>query len=230
MNCLSLIISFIVYHSSFILPMLPQRYSLRFRKEADLCWIGHHDLQRVMERTFRRAGLPLAMSGGFHPKPKLAFPSALGLGIAGLDEVCEAELTEPIAADTLRARLADHCPPGLTITRVEPLAADAQAAFPRAVEYELAIPAARRPGVQAALERFLAQTEHWITREEARARRVDLRADVLHLELAEDVLRIRLRVTRAATARPREVLAALNIQDLERTHGPLARTKVELDD
>ena len=90
-------------------------------------------------------------------------------------------------------------------------------------------PAARRPGVKEALERLLAQPEHWITRDEARARRFDLRADVLHLELTEDVLRIRLRVTRAASARPREVLAALEIQDLERTNGPLARTKVELD-
>ncbi len=206
------------------------RYQLRFRKEAELCWIGHHDLMRAVERTFRRAGLPLAMSGGFHPKPRLAFPSALGLGIAGRDEVCEAELTEPIAAETLHERLAEHCPPGLTITRVEALAADAAAAFPRAVEYELAVPEALQPEVQTALERFLAQTEHWITRDEARSRRVDLRADVLHLELVEDVLRIRIRVTRAATARPREVLAALNLQDLERTNGPLARTKVELDD
>lgn len=206
------------------------RYQLRFRKEGDLCWIGHHDLMRVMDRTFRRAGLPLAMGGHFHPKPRLAFPSALGLGIAGWDEVCEAELTEPVAAESLRQRLAEQCPAGLTITRVEELAPDAKSAFPRAVTYELAIPAARRPGVQAALERFLALEEHWVTREEARARRFDMRSDVLQLELVEDVLRIRLRVTRAATARPREVLAVLEIQDLERINGPLARTKVELDD
>jgi radical SAM-linked protein len=209
--------------------MFSARYQLRFRKEGDLCWIGHHDLMQAMERTFRRAGLPLAMGNGFTSRPRLAFPSALGLGIAGWDEVCEAELSEPIAAETLRTRLAEQCPPGLTITRVEVLATDAPSAFPRAVEYELPIPAARRPGVKEALERLLAQPEHWITRDEARARRFDLRADVLHLELTEDVLRIRLRVTRAASARPREVLAALEIQDLERTNGPLARTKVELD-
>ena len=37
-------------------------------------------------------------------------------------------------------------------------------------------------------------------------------------------------VTRAVSARPRELLAALEINDLERASGPLARTKVELYD
>jgi radical SAM-linked protein len=205
-------------------------YQLRFRKEGDLCWIGHHDLSRAMERTFRRAALPLAMSRGFSPKPRLAFPSALGLGIAGWDEVCEAELTEHVPSDELHERLGRHAPPGLTITSAKEVAEQAEAAFARAVEYELPIPAERRAGVQAALERLLAQPEHWITREDQRGRCVDLRADILHLELAEGVLHIRLRVKRTATARPREVLAALEIMDLERAPGPLARTKVELDD
>lgn len=206
------------------------RYQLRFRKEGDLCWIGHHDLMTAMERSFRRAALPLAMSGGFHPRPWLSFPSALGLGIVGLDEVCDAELTTPIAAPEIGARLRQHVPPGLTITRVTPLPTNSAAAVARAVEYELPVPADRRPGVQAAVERLLAQSECWVTRDEARGRRLDLRADLLNLELAEDALRIRLRVTRAVNARPREVLAALDINDLERSPGPLARTMVDLHD
>ncbi len=220
--------TFIVPTSDFRVPK--SRYLLRFRKEGDLCWVGHHDLARGMERTFRRAALPLAMSGGFHPKPRLAFPSALSLGISGTDEVCEAELTKALTAETLRERLNASAPPGLTITRAERLPDEADSLVARAVEYELPIPAARRAALEAALERFLAQSECWITRDEARARQVDLRADILHLELTDDVLRIRLRVTRSATARPREVLAALQIMDLERAPGPLTRSKVELYD
>jgi len=206
------------------------RYQLRFRKEGDLCWIGHHDLVRAIERTFRRAALPLAMSGGFHPKPRLSFPSALGLGIVGLDEVCEVELTEPMSAEELRTRLQEHAPPGWTITSAAETPEHAPAAVARTVEYSLPVPAATRPRLQAAIERLWAQSECWVTRDEARARRVDLRADLLDLKLADDALRIRLRVTRAVSARPRELLAALEINDLERTIGPLARTKVELYD
>ncbi len=77
-----------------VLLMIRVRFRLRFRKREDLRWISHHDLVRTVERWLRRAGLPLRRSEGFHPKPKLSFPSALALGIAALDEVMEFELTE----------------------------------------------------------------------------------------------------------------------------------------
>jgi hypothetical protein len=54
-----------------------------------------------MERLFRRAGLRLGMSEGFHPKPRLSFPSALAVGIEGLDEVMELELAQTYSADEL---------------------------------------------------------------------------------------------------------------------------------
>ena len=56
------------------------RYRIRFGKTGLLRWIGHHDLQRLWERLLRRADLRLSMSQGFHPKPRINFPSALALG------------------------------------------------------------------------------------------------------------------------------------------------------
>ena len=41
---------------------------------------------------FRRAGVAMGFSRGFHPKPRMTFPSALAVGIEGLDEVMEVEL------------------------------------------------------------------------------------------------------------------------------------------
>ncbi|HBO42708.1 MAG TPA: hypothetical protein DD670_01970 [Planctomycetaceae bacterium] len=65
-------------------PPVRQRVRIRFSKQGDLRLIGHRDLVRVMERLFRRAELPLGMSQGFHPKPRMSFPTALALGIGGL--------------------------------------------------------------------------------------------------------------------------------------------------
>ena len=76
-------------------------YAFDFRKQGDLRLIGHRDLMRCLERLFRRAGLALGMSQGFHPKPRMTFPLALAVGIEGDDEVMELELTEPPAADEL---------------------------------------------------------------------------------------------------------------------------------
>ena len=44
---------------------------------------------RCLERLFRRAGLALSFSEGFHPKPRMTFPLALAVGIEGVDEVME---------------------------------------------------------------------------------------------------------------------------------------------
>ncbi|MDR2756170.1 MAG: TIGR03936 family radical SAM-associated protein [Planctomycetaceae bacterium] len=74
--------------------MVRQRIRIRFGKSGNLKYIGHKDLMRSLELLFRRARLPVAMSGGFHPKIKMSLPSALALGIEGFDEVLELEINE----------------------------------------------------------------------------------------------------------------------------------------
>jgi radical SAM-linked protein len=87
--------------------MIRQRIRIRFAKQDDLRWLSHRDLLRTWERLIRRAGLPLSMTEGFHPKPRMNFPSALAVGITGLDEVVELELCEERTAE----ELLEHLPP-----------------------------------------------------------------------------------------------------------------------
>lgn len=68
------------------------RFRIHFTKYGDLRWISHRDLARVWERLLRRTGIELAFSQGFHPKPKISFPTALALGTETLDEVVELEV------------------------------------------------------------------------------------------------------------------------------------------
>src|SRR5687768_9350816 len=103
-------------------PPIRQRIRIRFRKEGDLRLISHRDLLRTLERLFRRAELPLGMSEGFHPKPRMSFPSALAVGIAGADEVMELELSQERTAEELLAVLTPHLPPGLAINSLEVMA------------------------------------------------------------------------------------------------------------
>ena len=52
-----------------------------FSKTDAMRYTGHLDLHRAWERTFRRAGLPLAYTQGFSPHPRinLACRPAAGL-------------------------------------------------------------------------------------------------------------------------------------------------------
>src|SRR5262245_28393195 len=111
------------------------RLRIRFRKEDDLRLISHRDLLRTLERLFRRANLPLGMSEGFHPKPRMSFPSALAVGIAGTDEVMELELCQELTADEVRAALDPHMPPGLHFNRIEVLPAGAKKAQVNCVQF-----------------------------------------------------------------------------------------------
>jgi radical SAM-linked protein len=49
-------------------------------------YLSQLELQRIFERAFRRARLPLAFSSGFHPAPLLSFARALPVGVGS---VCE---------------------------------------------------------------------------------------------------------------------------------------------
>ena len=61
-----------------------------------------------------------------------------------------------------------------------------------------------------------------------RAAPVDIRQSLEELELRKGTLRIRLRTDGRVTARPREVLAALGLEDLELEGVHLTRTEVEI--
>ncbi len=203
------------------------RLRIRFRKGGLLRWISHHDLMRTFERLARRADLPLRMSEGFHPKPRIRFPSALALGIEGLDEVVELDVTAPIAAESARARLAAVVPDGLVIQRVEQFGPGAAKARIRATVYRFAVPAARRAAVARAMKDLETRETVTVQRPD-RPTPVDVPLNLEHVVLEDDAVRFCFRETHRASARPRDVLRALGLEDLEQEGGYLQRTAVEL--
>ncbi len=208
-------------------PMVRQRVRIRFCKQGDLRLIGHRDLMRCFERLFRRAELPLGMSEGFHPKPRMSFPSALPVGIEGNDEVMELELARTLDAEELTERIVPHLPCGLRLDSVEVLPQGVKKARLAAVAYEIPVPLSQCGGLPERIDRLMATTSFPIQRSRGR-KPVDLRPLLLKLRLDEGTLRIRLRVPDTASAGPRDVLATLDLSDLERNGCHLTRTEVEI--
>jgi radical SAM-linked protein len=180
-----------------------------------------------LERLFRRAELKLAMSEGFHPKPKMSFPSALALGVEGLDEVMELELTESLDDEQLRQRLAAEAPRGLTFLSVETLAPGSKKARIGHVRYRLPIPAERRQQTAERVEQLRAASS-WPVARPNRDRPLDIRPFLEELSLADGALEMRLATSQQGGAGPRDVLRALELDDLEAGGACLTRTQVEL--
>jgi radical SAM-linked protein len=208
--------------------MVQQRVRIRFRKQDDLRLISHRDLARAWERLLRRATVRPVMSEGFHPRPRMSFPSALAVGVAGLDEVVEMELVDPWQPDELQAVLGPRCPAGLVIYSIEILPPLSRQAQVRRVAFEMPVPADRLEGLSRRIDDLLHADCHFIERPDGH-KPIDLRALLEDVQVNDGVLRMQMRVTPKGSVRPREVLAALELEDLEQQGLYLSRTTVELE-
>lgn len=88
---------------------------LRFARTEPAIWLAHLDLMRTFERSIRRAGLPVAYSKGFNPRPHLAFALPIGTGLATRDDYVDVYLEEPVAPPDVMARLNASLPVGIAI-------------------------------------------------------------------------------------------------------------------
>src|SRR5476651_2568388 len=101
--------------------MIQQKVEIRFAKDEAIRFISHHDLMRAMMRAVRRAKLPVRLTEGFNPRPRIVFPVALEAGVASFDEVAEIEFNQCIALQEVFDRLASALPPGIQLKTVKDL-------------------------------------------------------------------------------------------------------------
>ncbi len=81
-------------------PAAASRMRIRFSKHGKVRFTSHRDVARIWERSLRRAGVPAAYSGGFNPRPRIAFGLALSTGYSSGAEYLDVEL-DPARADEI---------------------------------------------------------------------------------------------------------------------------------
>jgi radical SAM-linked protein len=207
-----------------------ERVRFRFSKTGDLRFIGHHDLQGCWERALRRAEIPVRFTEGFHPMPHLSSPLSLALGVEGLDEILEIELTEPMSDVELRQRLEPQLDVGLALLSLSrPPKADKTRVV--AVEYEVPLMGESEEDVRKAIERVeQAESLPYERRMPGKPiKKLDLKPWLLGFTVAEGTLRFRAAVLPTGMARPEEVLAVLGLESLVDRGAVLKRTRVELE-
>jgi radical SAM family uncharacterized protein/radical SAM-linked protein len=92
-----------------------QRLRIHFGKIGEMRLLSHLDLMRLWERVVRRANLPVAFSGGFHPTPRILPGNALPLGYTSSAELLDVELTQVLDPATVQEQLAAQLPPGIPL-------------------------------------------------------------------------------------------------------------------
>ncbi|HEX9899125.1 MAG TPA: TIGR03960 family B12-binding radical SAM protein [Candidatus Methylomirabilis sp.] len=148
-------------------PVQPvQKIRFEFHKVGELRHLSHLELMRALQRALRRAGLPLAYTQGFNPQPKVSVAQALAVGVVGLRELGEVELTSRVEPGDLLARWNRQLPPELKILRTweAPLHGPSLSAGVRGAAYQIQLePNGWDPstlaaiGIAGACAEFLAQ-------------------------------------------------------------------------
>ncbi len=204
------------------------RYRIRFSKTDLLRWISHRDLARLWERLVRRASLKLSMTEGFHPKPRIGFPSALALGVDGWDEVVELELAEELSPAQLLDRLASDNQPGLSIISVQRLPDRFGKAQLMRSDYEISIiESADIAAIEQSIDRLLAEQTVSVIRK-GKTLTVDVAAQIPQLRIGDGKLHLSLAAAQSASLRPGDVLDLLGIGDWIEKGAMIARTQVVL--
>lgn len=204
------------------------RLRIRFTKSGDLRWISHRDLARVWERLLRRANLQLAFSEGFHPKPRINFPSALALGVEALDEIVELEVVGSMPIDEIETSILQQLPEGMKLLSLHSPEYKLGKARVESTSYRIAIPTEKRERLHARINEVLAEEEIKLQRDEKKTITCDVTHEHFALALEDDYLNIQLPTIDGASIRPSELLSYLELDDLLASGAVLQRTAVDL--
>ena len=191
------------------------RIRLTFSKTEAMRYTGHLDLHRTWERTFRRACLPLAYSQGFHPQPRLNLACALPLGFTSQCEVLDAWLETDLPLAEIATSLNPALPPGLLIQDIAEVDGRGPALQTQVQSADFIITLLDAPADLD--ERLVGLLSAAQILRQRRGKPYDLRPLIEKLEHlptpagAQQQLSTRLAAREAATGRPEELLAALDI-------------------
>ena len=101
------------------------RLRVRFSKLGKVRWTSQRDVARIWERAIRRAGLPVAYSKGFSPRPLLSFGLGLPTGCESTAEYLDMVMEHPVDQGGLAPELSALLPGGIDVLALAEVAGDA---------------------------------------------------------------------------------------------------------
>lgn len=193
---------------------------LELTKEEEIRYISHLDYARTLERTIRRANLPVAYSEGFNPHMKISFASALAVGVTSSAEYLDVEWKQPVEPDEVIDKLTRCMPAGIQIKRAKqaPEKGMALMAVVNLATYKLLVTLPSAAAVDKAyesVERFNGAEHIRFIKETPKGKKEVLMKDFLLRGLkinhskAQAVIEAAVKITPAGSIKPGDVFSVL---------------------
>lgn len=92
----------------------------RFSRSEELKYIAHLDVLRLFERSIKRAGLPVAYTQGFNPRPRIVFGLPMSIGLTSDCEYADIEFSADISPDGFVETINKSLPEGIHVEEAVP--------------------------------------------------------------------------------------------------------------
>lgn len=89
-----------------------------FEKCGRAKYISHLDLNRCMQRAFKRSGIPIWYTEGFNPHIYINFALPLSLGYESKAEIMDFNIMEEMSFEEIMDKLNGAMPEGMKVTKV----------------------------------------------------------------------------------------------------------------
>ena len=198
----------------------------QFKRSTPLRFLSHLDQQRLFQRAFRRAEIPVEYSQGFNPHPRMSFALAMSVGLTSDGEYGEVIVSEDIDVDTFISRMNQVLPNGLEVIAAKICGAGVgslSAALSKSV-YQIRIkvvPGTDLAALAAAIESYLALPQILIQKRNKKGKYVekDIRPFIESIAVMADPetdkvnIKMTLIYIEQQCVKPEQILESINNQN-----------------
>jgi radical SAM-linked protein len=192
-----------------------QRYRLRFSRRGDARFISHLEQIEVFRKLFIRAALPLTLSQGSTPQPRIGFGPAVTVGHESESEYAELSLYKKLEPEALASQLEPWLPKGYTLISMKkiPIMFASLESLATVAAYRIEMPIEEEK-----VREFLAQPSCIIEKiKKDTIERVDVRPLIRRFEVSQGGIELVLKFGPKQTVKPEKVLQRVAGLDDEQT-------------
>ncbi|AFM24256.1 TIGR03936 family radical SAM-associated protein [Desulfomonile tiedjei] len=191
-----------------------RRFRLQYGKVGRMRFLGHQDLIRLFERSFRRSRMTLDFSNGFHPHPRLRFSAPLALGVESVAEFLDFDLVNvELKPDEIMVILTKNLPNGITPLKLQEILLNEPllSARIRQFSYKIKLLDTLEPEqAQERIDQFWSAPEFPLVRKhKGKFKTKDLKEWIKRLDLSDGALTVTIRADASGSVHPLDAVAAV---------------------
>lgn len=184
-----------------------KKLCVSYSKQDQAKYFGHLELVNIFLRALNRAKIPVKLSEGFHPKPKISFEDPLPIGIESRQEHFVLTVPDSVYPAAVPHRLNAHLPDGLFIHSCQPVGLTSRSKPANASTYQVTLQ--ERNFDKQKLASFIHSSEVTISlsNRKGKLKKINLKGMVTNIDLLDARrLQMTLALEPGKTVRPTQIL------------------------